>query len=143
MLTKYFLFTVLHYKMSGLHNLNHGNISLGRFEFSLYCVRESNSAPTTAIAQWKADVLPKLLRTYHPQHIFNADETGSFIQAMPHRMHVFLGKTCHDGTKSKSHLTALLCANMDGSEKQPALIIVQSKKPRGFKGIQSVPLPYR
>ena len=140
---KYSLRTVLHSKMLGLPSLNPRNMRIGKFEFYFLVSGESNSAPTTAIAQWKTDVLPKLLQTYRSRDIFNADETGIFFEAMPHRMHVFKGKACHGGKKSKSCLTALLCANMDGSEKQPALIIGKSKKPRCFKGIQSLPLPYR
>lgn len=45
--------------------------------------------------------------------------------------------------KLKSHMNVLLCANIDGRDKQPALVIGHLKKPRCLKGVQTLPLPYR
>ena len=81
--------------------------------------------------------------TVHEIYIYNADETGIFYEALPHRGHFFKGERCVEGKLSKKRFTALVCANMDGSDKPPPLIIGKYQKPRCFKGGKSLPLPYK
>jgi len=46
---------------------------------------------------------------------------------------------CIGGKLSKERLTILACANADGSEKLPLLVIGKSKKPRCFKHVKTLP----
>ena len=48
----------------------------------------------------------------------------------------------NESVKCKDHVTALVCANMDGSDKRRLLIIRKSKEPRCFRG-KSLPVTYR
>ena len=43
---------------------------------------ESTKVSTRAVDQWK-EKLPKICAGYHPQDIYNCDETGVFFQALP------------------------------------------------------------
>ncbi|XP_050024797.2 tigger transposable element-derived protein 6-like [Dermacentor andersoni] len=52
------------------------------------------------------------------------------------------GQRCHGGKHSKKRVTVLLCANADGSDKRPPLVIGKSAKPRCFKGNRSLPVKY-
>lgn len=88
------------------------------------------------MAAWK-EKLNSLLTHYAPQDIFNADETGIFF-----RMLEFKNVNCHGGKKNKERLTAMVCANMDGTEKLPLLIIGKSANPRCFKNVRSFPVEY-
>ena len=109
---------------------------------SLVTSGESLSTWEEAVAEWKEKVLPKLLRDYSMRNVYNADETAVFYRVLPHRTHAFKGETCRGGKKSKERMTALMCANMDGSDKLAPLIIGRFKKPRCFRGVRSLPLPY-
>ncbi|XP_069103139.1 tigger transposable element-derived protein 6-like [Argopecten irradians] len=71
-----------------------------------------------AMVQW-ADDLHTLLLQYNHSDIFNADETGIFYRMLPDRTLDFKGTDCHGGKRSKERLTALVCANMTGTEKLP------------------------
>ena len=103
---------------------------------------ESMSVDPTVVNQWTTDVLPKLVQNYHPRDIFNADETGIFWRLLPDKTMAFRGETCSGGKRSKERITGLVCANSDGSEKLPLLIIGKFKKPRCFKGIKHLPTEY-
>ena len=62
---------------------------------------------------------------------------------MPNKSLVFKGDSCHGGKLSKERITILPCANMTGTEKLPLLVIGKAAKPRCFKGVKSLPTPYR
>ena len=67
---------------------------------------------------------------YALNDIFNADEFGLFYQAAPIRT---IGPARLDGRKvRKERLTFLVCANADGTEKYPLMVIGRSKHPRCF-----------
>jgi hypothetical protein len=51
----------------------------------------------------------------------------------------FKHEKCHGGKKSKERKIAMVCTNMNGSEKWPLLIICKYKNPRCFKGIRNIP----
>ena len=44
--------------------------------------------------------------------------------------------------KTKERVTVLVCANMDGSDKRPLLIIGKSNQPRCFRRVPTLPTPY-
>ena len=104
---------------------------------------EALSVPQVAVSKWKEEVLPTLLASYSPKDVYNGDETGVFFEVLPNRGHCFKGERCLGGKSSKKRITALVCANMDGSDKLLPVIIGKSMKPRCFKGVKSLPLPYK
>ena len=91
---------------------------------------------------WKAEVLHSILSKYHPRDVFNADETGIFWRLLPDKTLAFRHEKCHGGKKSKERVTAMVCANMDGTEKMPLLVIGKFKNPRCFKRIRKLPVDY-
>ena len=104
---------------------------------------ESNAVTPEQTDFWATTTLPKLLADYHPNDIFNADESRLFFKLLPEKSPVLKGDSCHDGKRSKDRLTILSCANMNGTEKISLLVIGKSEKPRCFKGVNSLPTPYR
>ncbi|ELT90244.1 hypothetical protein CAPTEDRAFT_28290, partial [Capitella teleta] len=100
--------------------------------------REKDDADTLAAKTWTANIFSDILKEFHPRDIYNADETGIYFRALP------------DGTlaeraekKARDRITALVANNMDGSDKQPLLIIGKSLNLRCFRGIAHKPLPYK
>ncbi|XP_038069692.1 tigger transposable element-derived protein 4-like [Patiria miniata] len=86
--------------------------------------------------------LNQVLEGYEPWDIFNADETGILYRRLPDRSLTCKGKTCNGGEGSEERLTAMVCANMDGSEKLPLLVIGKSKKPQCLANVKSLPMQY-
>jgi len=62
---------------------------------------------------------------------------------MPDKTLEFKATPCHGGKVNKERLTALVCANMSGSEKLPLLVLGRSKNPRCFKHVKTLPVGYR
>ncbi|KAH9124184.1 hypothetical protein LEN26_009763 [Aphanomyces euteiches] len=73
-----------------------------------------------------------LVQDYHPDDIFNCDETGLFWRDLPTKSLIMSGESCKGGKKSKDRVTVLLTASATG-EKIPLLIINNSHMPRAFK----------
>ena len=65
-----------------------------------------------------------------------------FYKLLPNKTLHFKGDACVEGKSSKQRITALVCANMDGSEKLKLLVIGKSKNPRRFTGIKTPPVDY-
>lgn len=103
---------------------------------------EAAGVDNDVVAAWKEGGLKDILERYEPNNIYNADETGIFWQMLPEKSLGFVGQTYHGGKQSKTRITALVCANMDGSDKLPLLTIGKSKKPRAFKNIRKLPVEY-
>lgn len=103
---------------------------------------ESAAADEEAASEWISDNAASLLEQYSPSDIYNADETGLFYEMLPSTTLDFRGQRCHGGKHSKKRVTVLLCANMDGSDKRPPLVIGKSAKPRCFKGNRGLPVKY-
>ncbi|KAK8783818.1 hypothetical protein V5799_009818 [Amblyomma americanum] len=82
------------------------------------------------------------LDQYKTSHIYNTDETALFYEMLPSKTLDLKGQKCHGGKHSKRRVTILLCANMDGTDKRPLLIIGRSKDPRCFKGNRKLPVQY-
>ncbi|KAJ8865962.1 hypothetical protein PR048_033486 [Dryococelus australis] len=60
---------------------------------------------------------------YADEDLFNADETGILFRLTPDRTLKFKGEKCVGGKLSKERITALVCANADGSEKRKLPVI--------------------
>lgn len=115
-----------------------------RHDITFKTVRgESRAAPEEAIADWSTTVLPHILEKYLPRDIFNADETGLFFRMRPDKTLVLPGDDCKGGKLPKDRLTVLPCANMNGTEKLPLVVIGKSKNPRCFKKVKHVPVDYQ
>ncbi|XP_060576348.1 tigger transposable element-derived protein 4-like [Ruditapes philippinarum] len=105
---------------------------------------ESNSVDKTGeeFENWQSR-LPSILEKYRPDDVFNADETAIFYRAMPDKTLEFKTKACHGGKVNKERLTAMVCANMSGTEKLPLLVLGKSEKPRCFKNVRTLPTQYK
>ncbi|KAK7493174.1 hypothetical protein BaRGS_00015511 [Batillaria attramentaria] len=109
--------------------------------FKLIC-GEKLSVDEVSADKWVQDVLTPTLAKFQPKDVFNADETGVFWRALPHRTLSLKNDTCQGRKRSKERVTVMVCANMDGSEKYPLLTIGKYKNPRCFKGVKNLPLNY-
>ncbi|XP_053406792.1 tigger transposable element-derived protein 6-like [Mercenaria mercenaria] len=87
--------------------------------------------------------LSTILKDYNPKDIFNADETGMFYRLQPDKILEFKSKDCHGGKQSEERLTAMVCADMSGTEKLPMFVIGKSAQPRCFKNVKSLPTTYK
>ena len=105
--------------------------------------REENAVDTgsTQMEEWHR-TLSIILKEYTPDNVYNADETGLFFRCLPDKTLEFKNKDCHGGKQSKERVTAMVCANMSGTDKRPMLIIGKSAKPRCFNNVKSFPTEY-
>ena len=91
--------------------------------------------------EWQR-TLSILLKEYMPEDVYNADETAIFYRLLPDKTLEFKNVNCHGGKQSKERITALVCANMNGTDKLPLYILGKSAKPRCFKNVKSLPTGY-
>lgn len=70
-----------------------------------------------------------------------AQMTALFYQMLPHKTHAMKSDACPGRKHSKVHVTALVCRNMDGSDRRVPFAIGKPKKPRFFRSY--VPVRYR
>ena len=94
------------------------------------------------VASWFETTLPTLLSNYKLEDIFNADEFGLFYQCLPNKTLHLKSEKCLGGKNSKIRITGLAAAN-SVSEKLPMFVIGNSKPPRCFKNVTSLPCIYR
>jgi len=102
---------------------------------------EADSVSLNNLPEFRA-TLQELLSTYHPDDIFNADETGLFWKMMPNKT---LATTSRAGKKIlKNQVTVMLCCNSSGTEKIHPLVIGHAKTPRPFRriNINNLPVDY-
>jgi hypothetical protein len=104
---------------------------------------EKKDADQEAADQWINNILPQLLETYSPENVYNADETGIYYRALPDGTLTFKTDKIAGSKKAKDRVTVLVCANMDGSDKQKLMVIGKSRDPRCFRGIKSLPVTYQ
>ena len=76
--------------------------------------------------------LASLVQSYHPNDVWNADETGLYYQMLPDR--TISHAPLPGRKKAKVRLNLLVCSKASGIEKFPLMIIGQARKPRAFKG---------
>lgn len=109
---------------------------------------------TLKVCGEEAGVDPKILDSWQPKlevlcagycakDIFNADEAGLFFNMVPDKTLSLKGQACHGGKRSKERCTVLFCANSDGTEKLPPLVIGKYAKPRCFKNVKKLPCIYK
>ena len=103
---------------------------------------EAKSVTAESVSPWFETRLPDLLRTYYPKDIYNADETSFFYKTGADRSLVFPDDDCRGVKKSKLRVTVMPCANMDGSDRLPLLVIGHSQKPRCFRNSPRLPVEY-
>ena len=72
--------------------------------------------------------------------IWNLDETGCFWKALPDHGFAQKGTSCPGGKKSKERMTVTLLVNAAG-DKETAIVVWKSAKPRCFKAIDINNLP--
>lgn len=113
-----------------------------RIVFKSVCGEKGAALSNEAVKEWKQNVLQDAMRGYNERDIFNCDEMALFYRALPNKTLAFKGEVCTGGKHSKERLTALLCANMDGTEKLKPLVIGKSKNPRCFRGVKFLPVDY-
>ncbi|GBO26038.1 Tigger transposable element-derived protein 4, partial [Araneus ventricosus] len=106
-------------------------------------VGEAASVCSSDINHWMENVWPDITRNYDEKDIFNADETGLFYKLAPNQTLKFNGEKCIGGKLSKVRITILVCAYMNGSEKQKLTVIEKSQKPRCFKNAKKLPVDYK
>ncbi|XP_072145523.1 tigger transposable element-derived protein 6-like [Dermacentor andersoni] len=102
---------------------------------------ESASADIGSASAWISTNVSALLKDCAKRDIYN-DETGLFYEMLPSKTLEMKGQHCHGGKHSKKCVTVLLCANTDGSDKRPPLVIGKSARPHCFKGNRSLPVKY-
>lgn len=81
---------------------------------------------------------------YTLQNIYNADETGLNWKTLPGTTLAAEYESSAAGFKvSKERLTAMMCANANGTHRLPILIIGKYKKPRCMKNVNYLPVVYK
>jgi hypothetical protein len=94
---------------------------------------EANSVNPEEVVASKDTTLLHLMAEYSPKDIFSADEFGLFYNVLPDKTCTFTGASCKGIKVNKESITVLVCANLDGTEKLPLLVIGKSKQPRCFR----------
>lgn len=102
---------------------------------------EQKDADKPAAENWLRDEWPKLIASYSPENVYNADETGLYFRALPEHTYLFKNESLKGHKVSKERVTVLCCVSMSG-EKQRLLVIGKSKNPRCFKGVKKLPVDY-
>ncbi|KAL1141025.1 hypothetical protein AAG570_000951 [Ranatra chinensis] len=78
---------------------------------------------------------------YHPEQVFNMDETGLFWKKIPSRTFIFKDEAKVRGFKAyKDHVTHVICGNAEEFLLKPALIY-KAKNPRALKNKNKNLLP--
>ena len=104
---------------------------------------EAGGVNEELVSEWKERKLQDVFNRYEARDIYNADETVLFWQMLPEKSLGFLGHSYHRSKQPKTWITVLVCANMDGSDKLPFLVIGKSKNPgRAFQNVQHLPVEY-
>uniref|UniRef100_A0A8C4Q6N4 HTH CENPB-type domain-containing protein n=1 Tax=Eptatretus burgeri TaxID=7764 RepID=A0A8C4Q6N4_EPTBU len=82
----------------------------------------------------------KIVAEYHPDQIFNADETGLFWKKLPHKTYLMKEeKRASAVRQSKDRITLMFCSNASGDFRCKPVLVYKSKCPRALKGV-SIPL---
>ena len=103
---------------------------------------EEQAVKEDDVIPWLELGLPEVLTDFDADDIYNADETGIFWRLLPDKTLTIRGEKCTGGKKSKERITALVAANMTGTDKLPLLIIGKFKNPRCFKNVSHIGVDY-
>ena len=93
-----------------------------------------------AAQNYQLNVLPCLIKDYHPDDIYNADETDLFYKAVPSRTYQYKDKPSDDIKVCEKRLSLLFCCNMSGTDKLKPIVIGNFENPRCFKNINKANL---
>ena len=77
---------------------------------------EAAAVDSEVTSTWLRTTLPTLLSRYSANDIYNADETGIFFEMLPNKTLAFKGEKCSGGKESKTRITAMVCANITGTD---------------------------
>lgn len=102
---------------------------------------EGQTADDQSRGKWLAQVWPDLKSRYKSDQIWNADESGLYIRALPDATLTFKNDQRKGAKKPKERITVLFACSMTG-EKRKMLVIGKSQNPRCFKGMTSLPVSY-
>ncbi|GFQ91990.1 tigger transposable element-derived protein 1 [Trichonephila clavata] len=98
---------------------------------------EQATADTDAARQYPqkfAEIIAA--KSYTPDQVFNADESGLYWKKMPEKTFIAKHSKSVPGHKTaKDRITILFCSNVSGDYIMKRLVINKSKQPRSFKGI--------
>ena len=68
--------------------------------------------------------------------LYNADETGIYWCAQPSNTQAFCAEAHTPGHKvSKDHVSAMVCANADGTHRLKLAVVGKATKPRSLKNV--------
>ena len=128
------------------NNFQASNVWLHRFKVRHNIVGAVLSGERASIDQqtvesWN-EFLPGIISGFQPKDIYNMDDTGLFVHALPDKTLAVRGSDCAGGKKSKDRLTVAVCVNVLGDFEMP-LVIGHALKPRCFKHINEHSLPVK
>lgn len=105
---------------------------------------EKASADVEAADEFVSNFPDIVADRYHPENIYNADETGMYWRCLPDTTLALDEEKLAFGAKlSKERITLLVCANALGTHKVDLLAIGKAARPRGFpKSRAALPLKY-
>jgi hypothetical protein len=103
---------------------------------------ETSSINPEEVVAWKNTSLLHLMAKYSPKDICSAGEFGVFYNMLPDKTCTFKGASCKGIKVNKERITILVCANLDGTEKLPLVVIGKSKQPRCFRNTKLLQCTY-
>ena len=104
---------------------------------------ERQDADDSSARNWVQTQLPDITAAFSEKDVFNADETALYFRAFNDKGQCLSTEDLAGGKPAKERITVLLCANVDGSEKLPVLIVGESRRPRCFpKDVSKLPVDY-
>ena len=104
---------------------------------------EAASVNVHVVKDWLED-LPRIIKDFKPEDVYNTDETGLQYKATTQRSLVLPGDTGHHGKVYKERVSLLLCVSWAGEKLKP-LLIGKSPNPRALKGadMKRIPVHYK
>ncbi|GBN32059.1 hypothetical protein AVEN_22296-1 [Araneus ventricosus] len=88
---------------------------------------EQNSSDVAAANQWIEKEWPKLIASYDPRGVYNADESGLYYKAMSSYTYLFKGGSTKGQKVCKELVNILYCFSITGEKKQ-LLLVSKSKR---------------
>jgi hypothetical protein len=79
---------------------------------------------------WKEGRLEASFQKYQSSDIYIGDQTGLFSMILPEHSLELCSQAYHENGQSKTRVTLLVDANMDGTDRLPLLVIGKSLKLR-------------
>ena len=96
---------------------------------------EAADVDPAVVDDWSGRV-SSICTGYRIEDIFNADETGLFVRALPTCSMIVKGDQASGGKKSKDRISVLLACSAAGEKLKP-FVIGRSARPRCFRGLTS------